>query len=475
MKKIIFLFCLLLSETLSNAQWEPDVRMTNDPSRSLTTYNNARCVAAGGDNVHIVWYDNRDGNMEIYYKRSTDGGSTWGEDTRLTNDPADSKYPALTVSGSVVHVAWCDWRFGGAPEILYNRSEDGGSTWGGDVRLTNASGNSFCPSVTASGSVVHIVWYDNRNGHYEIFYKHSTDGGLTWGPDTQLTNSNNCFYPPSISVSGLVVHVVWEDNRDGDYEVFYKRSEDGGLTWGQDVQQTNTSALSWWPSVSGTDSLVYMVWQDKREGNREIYYKRSADGGLNWGDDTRLTNSSGDSKYPNISVSGPVVHIVWCDNRDGDEEIYYNRSADNGLSWGEDTRLTNSSGNSENPGVALSGPVVHVVWFDLRDGNEEIYYKRDTTGGFTVGTGNDLAGSPGHGFSIFPNPASNAVHITVAKYSITITVISIKNILGEEVLRTQIRNGESSINVSNLQNGFYSATLIAKENQYSSIKLIIAR
>jgi hypothetical protein len=29
------------------AQWEPDVRLTNDPASSYTSFNNAWCVAAG--------------------------------------------------------------------------------------------------------------------------------------------------------------------------------------------------------------------------------------------------------------------------------------------------------------------------------------------------------------------------------------------------------------------------------------------
>jgi hypothetical protein len=67
------------------AQWQPDQRLTNDPALSATSYNNAWCVAASGDTIHVVWYDNRiaSTNWEIYYKRSTNGGAAWGADTRL--------------------------------------------------------------------------------------------------------------------------------------------------------------------------------------------------------------------------------------------------------------------------------------------------------------------------------------------------------------------------------------------------------
>jgi hypothetical protein len=41
---------------------------------------------------------------------SSDGGTTWSADSRLTFDSALSEYPSITVSGSTVHVAW--WTVG---------------------------------------------------------------------------------------------------------------------------------------------------------------------------------------------------------------------------------------------------------------------------------------------------------------------------------------------------------------------------
>ncbi len=231
MKKIfitVFVFIIHYSLLITNceAQWQPDVRLTNASGNSYTTYNNAWCIASNGDVVHVVWFDQRDGNYEIYYKRSTDGGITWGADTRLTNATGTSQYPSISVSGQVVHVVWDEDRDGN-DEIYYKRSTDGGISWGGDTRLTNAPSTSEIPSITVSGSVVHVVWFDLRDLNYEIYYKRSTDGGISWGADTRLTNNSASSEYTSVSVSGSVVHVVWFDNRDGDWEIYYKRSTDG--------------------------------------------------------------------------------------------------------------------------------------------------------------------------------------------------------------------------------------------------------
>ena len=123
MKKSFLLILLFAFET--QAQWQPDVRLTNDSNISLLSLCNARCIASSGEMVHVVWYDFRHSGSEIYYKRSTNGGETWGVDIRLTNDPFESRSPSITVSGSVIHVIWVDYRYANDAEIYYKHSSDG--------------------------------------------------------------------------------------------------------------------------------------------------------------------------------------------------------------------------------------------------------------------------------------------------------------------------------------------------------------
>ena len=265
-----------------------------------------------------------------------------------------------------------------------------------------------------------------------------------------------------------------------------KRSEDGGLTWGADTRLTNDPADSWGPCISLSDSTLHVVWMDDRNNsnNYEIYYKRSTDGGINWGSDTRLTNDPNDSEYPYIVVSGSMIHVAWEDNRDGmgNYEIYYKQSVDAGLSWGADTRLTNASGDSQNAHMALSDSIVHIVWQDNRDGNYEIYYKRNPTGNVPVGIGNDFTAGSGQQINIWPNPASNIIHINFnndsnlpARQVNEKTVLTIRNILGEELLRKQIQNVETVIDISGLQNGFYFVSVKTDKNQINSTILIIVK
>jgi hypothetical protein len=382
MKKLIVLalVALITIPTVILAQWGPDVRLTYDSDNSSTIP--SKSVAAEGNTVHAVWRDTRDGNYEVYYKRSTDNGGTWGTDTRLTFNSDYSFNPIVAVSGSDVHVVWFDNRPGNY-EIYYKHSTDNGGTWGADTRLTDDAGSSFHPCVAVWDSYVHIVWRDERDENYEIYYKRSTDNGGTWGGDVRFTDDDATSKDPTIAVSGSNVYVIWSENRDGNPEVYYKRSTDNGGTWGKNIRLTDDPALTAYPCVTALSNNVHVVWRDMRDGNDEIYYKRSTDNGGTWGADTRLTDFSAIKRLPSVAASGSNVHVVWNDYRDN-REIYYKLSTDNGGTWGADTRLTDDPDNSYNPSVAASGGNVHVVWYDYRDENAEVYYKYNASTGIEI-------------------------------------------------------------------------------------------
>ncbi|MEI6576296.1 MAG: T9SS type A sorting domain-containing protein [Bacteroidota bacterium] len=441
----------------AQAQWQPDVRLTNNLATSTTSLNNAWCVAAMGDTVQVVWDDDRDGNTEIYYKRSTDAGVNWGTDTRLTNNVDESLDPCIALSGSDVHIVWQN-AANGHYAIYYKRSTNGGVSWLADTSLTNVPFDLWNPSIAVNGSGLHVVWEDERQGNSEIYYKGSTDGGAHWGTDIRLTNNGSDSWNPAVSVSGSDVHVVWYDNRDGNWEIYYKHSSDAGVSWGPEVRLTNNAGVSRYPCIAVSGSVVHVVWHDDRGGNLQPYYKRSADGGVNWGPDTPLSTNLGGSYYPCVAVSASRVHVVWYDFRDGNYELYYKISADGGTSWGPDTRLTYDPAYSFFPSIAVSGPVVHVVWQDMRDGNYEIYYKRDPTGnavGITEIPDENM-------FQVFPNPASNEVNV---QSSDKINEILIYDVYGREVYRQEIvqTNTEYHVTTSGFSNGIYFIKLTAKD------------
>lgn len=382
MKKLfLFSFVLFtfLSIQISAQTWSPPTRLTWS---SIDT--DEPCIITDQAGViHVIWYLNDSANKEIFYKRSTDGGTTWSGITQLTWNSGNSSDPSVAAdSANRIHVVWKDGTPGN-DEVFYKHSTDSGATWSAPTRLTWSTGSTMDPAVAAdTGTGIHVVYSDYKSGGRDIYYKQSTDSGSTWSAITRLCWSFSNSDKPSIAVdAGGGVHVVWEDYSAMNYEIYYKRSTDGGATWSSLTRLTWNSGESQAPAIcadSGTG--IHVMWYDNSPGNYEIYYKRSTDGGATWLGTNRFTWNTGWTYFPSIAAdSSGGIHAVWDDdtNISPNIEVFYRESTDGGTTWSGITRLTWNAGYSYLPVIAVdSTGGIHVVWEDDTPGPWAIFYKK---------------------------------------------------------------------------------------------------
>jgi hypothetical protein len=177
-------------------------------------------------NIHVVWNAHKSGNEEIYYKRSTDGGTSWGAAQRLTWTSNDSWFPALAIdSNDHIHIVFREEYTPGNPELYYKRSTNGGTSWSAAQRLTWTSDSSLLPAIATNlSSNIHLVWHDYTPGNSEIYYKKSTHGGTTWGAAQRLTWTPDTSELPAVTVdSNNFIHLVYKDYTPGNSEIYYKK------------------------------------------------------------------------------------------------------------------------------------------------------------------------------------------------------------------------------------------------------------
>lgn len=252
------------------------------------------------------------------------------------------------------------------------RGSQNSREWGPDTRLTFDSANSrltvnFARSMAVDGDGrVHAVWFDDRSGASRIFHRRSARGGADWEPEQPLSNFPSSQEMPAIAASGSNVYVVWQDNRDKGLNIHFKRSEDSGLGWSPDVRLSDGGSGAY-ASLAVSGSNVYVVWGDNRDGQAEIYVRASNDGGATWGPETRISDTPWDSWVPTIAAEGDNVYVGWVDTQDGNEEEYFCRSTDRGVTWEPVQPLTSDRANSWAPTLAAAGNRVHLVWFDQKD------------------------------------------------------------------------------------------------------------
>lgn len=379
--KSVFLgivFCVVLSSAL-NAQWT---------TRRLTVnagYSAYPAVATSWPNIYVAWSDNTSGESQIYLKQSADGGATWLAAKKIT-DLSHSSHPDIAIYQKNIYVVWQEiLPDEDKTEVFFMKSPDKGATWTDPLRLTHSIESSFLPRIAKNGANVYVVWsehIDNYSpGNYEIFFRKSTDGGETWQAKKRLTHISGISNSPVIVVdSSDNIFIIWYDNTLGLYELFFKKSTDGGATW-QSAQR-----LTYYdpknnvePAIAVNGANIYVTWsRENWEGNKEIYFIGSFDGGATWAANKKLTSNLGYSRYPAIAVGqANEIYIVWQDDARGNFEVYFMMSMDGGATWQNAQRLTYNSGKSYEPRIkfAVNGSAIFVVWYDDTPGNYEIYLK----------------------------------------------------------------------------------------------------
>jgi hypothetical protein len=317
-------------------------------------------------------------------------------------------------SSGIIHVVWEEgteyW-----DEIYYKRSTDGGLTWTTGQRLTWGERLFRYPDLTLDSSGhLHVAWYDEAHGHNEIYYKMSPDGGATWTANRRLTGTTWSRYPRLAADSSDNPQVVWRDEMSGTPEIYYKKSADGGATWAA-RRWLGTTGIKGGPTMAIDPSdNIHVVWTDDAPGNSEVFYRKSTDGGNSWTFGRRLTWTAGASIYPALcgDPSGNL-HLAWADDTPGSGEIYYKKSTDGGATWTPAKRITWGSSLLIGPDITAdpSGNP-HVVWMDDTSGNDEIYYTKSTNGGDNWSLSQRLTWNPGRsGWPDIATDPSGNVHV----------------------------------------------------------------
>jgi hypothetical protein len=252
-----------------------------------------------------------------------------------------------------LYVCWTEFDYLGssAPEdssrILCSYSTDYGETWSPTVQVCDVQGRCLDGDETVEGAVpavgplgeVYTAWA----GPLGIMFDRSTDGGVTFGEDVFVSDQPGgwAFEVPGIyRCNGLPVtacdisnspyrghiYVLWSDQRHGldDTDVFLIKSTDGGNTWVDRVRvnddATTRHQFFCWMTVDPMTGIIYVTFYDRRNttGNdTEVYVARSEDGGATFENfcvsETPFTPTAsvffGD--YTNIAARDGMIYPIW--------------------------------------------------------------------------------------------------------------------------------------------------------------------
>jgi hypothetical protein len=132
----------------------------------------------------------------------------------------------------------------------------------------------FFPQLAYGDSTVYCVWSDDREGHWEVYFSRSEDAGTSWSSNLRLSQGGVNTWHTAIEAEGDTLLVVWEDYRDGASSLYKRVSFDGGEHWSEEYVEEAVAGISTYPKLAHSAGNYYMVWQDYRSGEWEVYFKQ---------------------------------------------------------------------------------------------------------------------------------------------------------------------------------------------------------
>ncbi len=445
------IFVAVLDTTTDTASALPPFssdRMVSDLNESADQYYPDLAVAPNGT-IYIVWEDGRNDPtpgsppylVDIFISASHNRGGSFSANTQITNHSQShmKSQPSIAVDpDGTVYVAWWD------NTGLYLQKSSDGFTFSDAVEVSAGVNGTFkiAPSVCAPApGKVHVAYSSPDGQEGRIFLATSSDGGGTFS-SVRVDDAAGSFRTNpdlAVAVDGSI-HVVWQDERDGDSDVYFSGSIDGGQTFSSDVRVNDDvgTANQDLPSIAvGAGGNIYIVWRDWRNGNSDIFFSKSTDGGSTFGDGILNDNDVEVDDFPfNAMHDYPVVavdaaeniYVAWRDTRNGfsDQDIYFTQSEDGGLTFGDGLKNDNDLKVNDDledtdqviPAMALTPDgSVCIVWYDNRNfANKRV----DVYFSVFLGAAPDLMIAGGSVGDITFDPLSPQVGGTIVTISATV-------------------------------------------------------
>ncbi|MEE9350255.1 MAG: T9SS type A sorting domain-containing protein [Flavobacteriaceae bacterium] len=195
------------------------------------------CDTSGGVNngtIYVNWSDQRNGanDTDVWVKKSTDGGTTWGSPIRVNDD----------VAGKHQFFTWMD--------------------------IDQTNGNLYC------------VFYDRRNHNdnmTDVYLARSIDGGLTWQniliSETSFLPTSNVFFGDynGISAHNGVIRPIWKRLHNGNASVWTALINDNDIVAVDDYFNTDFELEQNYPNPAKDETYIAFKLKNADKVTLTIY------------------------------------------------------------------------------------------------------------------------------------------------------------------------------------------------------------
>lgn len=275
---------------------------------------------------------------------------------------------------------------------------------------------------------VGVAWADQANKDI-FFQRYGPDGRAQLERPVNVSRSPKIFsWLPRITIASAApahVYILWQEivfsggTHGG--EIFFARSTDGGETFSDPLNLSNTIAgagkgrlsRNYWHNGSldlalGPEGHLYVAWTEY-EG--ALWFRRSADGGKSFSEPLRIAGSHAQpARGPSLAVAADdTVYVAWSVGEGRAADIHVAKSEDRGRTFGKPRTVFTGPGHADAPKVAADGKgTLHLVYAESPTGPWQRYrilYTRSRDKGRTFEKPREVSSPAIRGFQSAGFPA----------------------------------------------------------------------
>jgi hypothetical protein len=359
------------------------------------TYKQNPAVTFNGTDYLVIWQEGSIGSPDIYGTRVSVGGTVLDPGgIAVSTASSYQQYPSVASDGAGFLVAWEDGRNGSRDIYGARMAADGSVLDALGIAVYASAYDQEHPAVAFDGTNYLVVWEDGRNGSRDIYgARVAVDGSVLDAVSIQVNTWSYDQQYPAVAFDGANYLVVWEDNRNGSRDVYGARVGVDGAVFDAGGIAISTAAFDQVDLSLAFDGTNYLVaWEDNRNSSRDIYGTRVAvDGSVLDALGIAISTLAHDEWSASVAFDGTNYMVVRQDDSFGFADIYGARLAVDGSALDtEAISISTAAYNQRRPGVAYDGTNYMVVWHDGRPGGDpyywDIYGARVTADGALIDT-----------------------------------------------------------------------------------------
>ncbi len=179
---------------------------------------------------------------------------------RLSDPSLTADWPAISGPWSI----YIEWDGRDRDRVIVRRE-------GLTIPLDDGSGDHYSPAIVAlPGGAAMALWSGQVEGNFELFAAPISSEGKPVAVERLTRAPHGDFNARAVADAQGSVTVVWQSFRNGQSDIYARRST--GRRWGPEVRISPSAANDWEPAVAlDSRGAAWIAWDSYHAGNYDIY------------------------------------------------------------------------------------------------------------------------------------------------------------------------------------------------------------